>query len=452
MKNALFENIVVGSGPGGAIAACLLAEAKREVLIFEEGEAFDKNQIEPFSLDEMKLRYRNGGITMAFGKPRVQYVEGATLGGGSEINSGLYYRLPEAIKDRWQKEYGCELDGLEKHAEIIEKDICVSLMPRTLPITSLKLKEGADALGWKCVETPRWHDYKKDERQTASKTYIPRAIAAGAKVLSGAKAIRVQKNGDGWLVKLNNNQAIGCKNLFLACGAIQTPLLLQKSALIGASKTLHMHPTIKAIAHFPQDVNSRDMGVPVHQIKEFENISMGCSISSPHYLSTSMLGVSDGLSLVRGDWKHLASYYAMIVPEARGAVRKLPFFGDAFVSISLTRNDLKNLSIALKKLCEVLFAAGADALYPTIGGIKPLTERADIDKIPDILPVKQSALMTIHLTSSMIDFIDQWGALKSAKNLFISDASILPSAPGVNPQGVLLSLVRRNIAKFLKEQ
>ncbi|MDR1452191.1 MAG: GMC family oxidoreductase N-terminal domain-containing protein [Helicobacteraceae bacterium] len=452
MKNALFENIVIGSGPGGAIATCLLAEAGRETLLLEEGEAIGDNEIEPFSVAEMRRQYRNGGVTMAFGKPRVQYVEGATLGGGSEINSGLYYRLPDKVKSTWQEQFGLNLDGFEKHEEIVEKDISVSFSPHAPPPPSIKLREGAKALGWSCAEVPRWHRYDIDERQTMSRTYIPRAIAAGAKVQTGAKATRVSQNGNGWLVTLKNRQTIGCKRLFLAAGAIQTPLILQKSGLISAAKTLHMHPTIKVIAHFQDEVNSRDMGVPTHQIKQFDNIGIGCSISSPHYLSTSMLNRPDGLNVVRGDWKRLASYYAMIVPEARGVVRKLPLFDDAFVSIALSDNDLAALSIALKKLCEVLFAAGADRLYPSIDAMAPLTKPSDVDLIPDRLPRKQSALMTIHLTSSMIGEIDEWGALSYAKNLVISDASALPSAPGVNPQGVLLSLARRNITKFLEER
>ena len=34
-------------------------------------------------------------------------------------------------------------------------------------------------------------------------------------------------------------------------------------------RSLHMHTTIKAIARFPEEVNSAEMGVPVHQVKEF---------------------------------------------------------------------------------------------------------------------------------------------------------------------------------------
>ena len=54
---------VIGSGPGGAITATLLAEAGREVLLVEEGPHLPLESCEPFSRQEMVQKYRNGGLT-----------------------------------------------------------------------------------------------------------------------------------------------------------------------------------------------------------------------------------------------------------------------------------------------------------------------------------------------------------------------------------------------------
>src|SRR5579859_2701446 len=58
-----YEIVVVGSGPGGAITACLLAEAGRNVLLIEEGDYLSLESCAPFTLGEMKQKYRNGGQT-----------------------------------------------------------------------------------------------------------------------------------------------------------------------------------------------------------------------------------------------------------------------------------------------------------------------------------------------------------------------------------------------------
>ena len=88
------EVAIIGSGPGGAITACLLAEAGRDVLLIEEGPYLPLDSCLPFSREEMVLKYRNGGLTAALGRVKVQYVEGRCVCGGSEINSGLYHRTP----------------------------------------------------------------------------------------------------------------------------------------------------------------------------------------------------------------------------------------------------------------------------------------------------------------------------------------------------------------------
>lgn len=84
------EIAVIGSGPGGSITACLLAEAGWDVPLIEEGPFLQLDSCTPFSRQEMIRKYRNGGITVAMRKPKVAYVEAQCVGGGSEINAGLY--------------------------------------------------------------------------------------------------------------------------------------------------------------------------------------------------------------------------------------------------------------------------------------------------------------------------------------------------------------------------
>ncbi len=44
---------------------------------------------------------------------------------------------------------------------------------------------------------------------------------------------------------------------------------------------------------------------------------------------------------------------------------------------------------------------------------------------------------------------DSFGRVHGFKNLYVSDASLLCTAPGVNPQGSIMALARRNVMKFL---
>ena len=71
---------------------------------------------------------------------------------------------------------------------------------------------------------------------------------------------------------------------------MQTPALLRRSGIReNVGNSLRLHPMIKVVARFPDVVNSLDMGVPVHQVKEFApRISLGGSISTPPYLAIAL--------------------------------------------------------------------------------------------------------------------------------------------------------------------
>src|SRR5436189_5696218 len=147
--------VVIGSGPGGAIIAALLAEAGVEVALLEDGPHLPLESCPPFSLLEMTQKYRNGGLTPAMGRQKIAYVEGRCVGGGSEINSGLYHPTPPDILERWRKDFQVEALAEKEmlpHFEACERDVSVSLLPSPAPPASLKLHEGATRLGWKSLE------------------------------------------------------------------------------------------------------------------------------------------------------------------------------------------------------------------------------------------------------------------------------------------------------------
>jgi choline dehydrogenase-like flavoprotein len=461
---------VVGSGPGGAITACLLAEAGRDVLLIEEGPFYPLESCPPFSKEEMLRKYRNGGQTVALGANKVAYVEGCCLGGGSEINSGLYHRAPPEILELWRRQFKVsaltEAD-LRPHFEACERDVSVSLLPGAAPAASLKLHQGASRLGWKSLEAPRWfrHDPANapgGQRQSMTRTFVPRFLRAGGKLLPQTRIRRLRRQAGKWLLEGSHASAgalrLEAETVFLCGGAVQTPALLRRSGITrNIGNALQMHPTVKIVARFPGPVNAADMGVPVHQVKEFApRLSFGCSISSPPYLALGMIDHPSWASEVRQAWTCMANYYVMLAGQGRGTVRPLPMFGDPLVRYQLSEQDRRHLAEGLGKLAEVLFAAGALALYAGLAGSPRLLSRDDLRHLPEILPNGLARLMTVHLFSSCPMGEDQnqcatdsFGCVHGFDNLFVNDASLLCTAPSVNPQGSIMALARRNTLHFL---
>jgi choline dehydrogenase-like flavoprotein len=67
--------------------------------------------------------------------------------------------------------------------------------------------------------------------------------------------------------------------------------------------------------------------------------------------------------------------------------------------------------------------------------------------------------MTVHLTSSVrmgedrsSTGTDSFGRVWGYTNLRVNDASLLPDAPGVNPQAAIMAISLRNADHFLTQR
>jgi choline dehydrogenase-like flavoprotein len=462
------EIAVVGSGPGGAIAACLLAGQGHDVVLVEEGSHLPLSSAPHFSQREILQKYRGAGINVAMGRNRVAWVEGCCVGGGSEINRGLYHRAPASVLEAWSGSHQVEAlsqADLLPHFEACEQVAPVSRLPGRAPAISLKLHEGATKLGWECVEVPRLFRYAADwqsgtigTKQSMSETFIPRYLAAGGRLLPNTRVRRLTRHNRRWHLHAEQAERTGrgaieirADRVVLACGAVQTPALLRRSG-IGrhAGETLRFHPMVKVVAGFPEAVNQQSDLEPVHQVKHFDpRFSMGCSISKRPALALTLADRPDVLPEVERNWRHMAIYYAQTT-GGRGSVWPLPGFREPLVRTRFDAADLRDLAEGLRRLCECLFAAGADVIYPGLAGAPALRSEADLALLPDELTDGRGNITTLHLFSSCPMgeaphcTVDSFGRVLGADGLFVADASALCGPTVVNPQGTVMAVAHRN--------
>jgi choline dehydrogenase-like flavoprotein len=468
--------LVVGSGPSGSVTASTLSARGKDVLLLEEGPNLPTNSSVQFSSDEIIQKYRSGGLNPALGNPTIPFVEGRCVGGGSEINSGLYHRTPAEVLELWRQRYqvqGLEEKDLEPHFESCEQALHVQLNPGRLPAAAEKLKVGANRLGWKSREIPRWYKYSdpvsrerkaEGKRQTMSETFVPAFLKSGGRLLSGVRVERLKREHGRWIVLAVQDKKpvqIDAEAVFLCAGAVQTPALLRRSGILkNIGNSLAMHPTIKVAAVFDEEINTLEPEVPAYQITEFSpRLCIGCSVSSRAYLALAMTDYPELHEKIRSHRTRMAVFYAMIQGPATGKVRNIPFSTAPLVRYSLNRQNMSSLSEALRHLCRVLFAAGAKTLYPSISGFAPLHAESELDRIPAELSRGNTNLMTIHLFSScpMGEDLNRcaansFGKVHGHTNLFVNDASLMCTAPGVNPQGTIMGIARRNAIHFLESQ
>src|SRR5829696_1627374 len=111
--------VIIGSGAGGSTMAAELSEAGFEVIVVEEGSYYSTRDFTADSSAMIRQLYRDGGATMAIGRPPILYQEGRAVGGSTVINGGMSWRTPDKILSRWEREAGLTNIGreLEPHFE-----------------------------------------------------------------------------------------------------------------------------------------------------------------------------------------------------------------------------------------------------------------------------------------------------------------------------------------------
>lgn len=463
--------LVIGSGAGGAVTAAVLARAGRRVTVLEEGPWLAADSSPPFSLEEMVTKYRHAGSCAALGRPAIAFAEGRCVGGSTEINSGLYHRLPEELADEWRRTYAItdfEPAVLDRYAAAVEAEVGVSRVPGEPPSSSAALARGADALGWRSVEFSRVFRYGPDgrgEQQTMSRTMLPAAIEAGAAIIPDIRVDRLERAGrritgvrahrtrpDGTIEPVT----IRADHVFVCAGATQTPALLQRSGFrrqIGNG--LKMHPTVKIAARFPTAMSHGE--VPMHRVTEFApGLTIGGSASRRAHVALALADPGTDFADALADWDRVAVYYAAIRSEGAGRVVALPGLQAPLVAYNLTEGDMSRLARALVHLGEVLLAAGATELYPSVAGAPVARSVADLGAWWDAVTRNRANLMTVHLTSTVRigrdrsrTGADSHGRVHGMHNLRVNDASLIPDAPGVNPQGAVMAIAARNADHFL---
>ena len=458
--------IVVGSGPGGSIVAKYLVEAGLSVFVLEAGANITHQIGQEYTTSEMTAKYKNGGLTTTTGSTNINYVEASCVGGGSEINSGLYHRTPKYVIDEWRQMHGFSSDYLEmeKIFQKIEKYLSISKIPKDfIPEASKRLQLGASIIGANCVEVPRWYKMveNKMEKNTISKSYLKDAISAGAELISETRAVSVRKVKSKWIVKCKkvdgSKVLFKSKFLFICCGVISSSALLSSSGISqNSGAMIRMHPTAKIVAQFEDELASTSVSVPVHQVKEWTpNITVGCSVSKKPHLGLALISNDSAFEKLDTTYKKMAVYYASI-SGGSGKLKRYPF-NQFILNYKLTETDFKYLRFGLLRLTEMLFLAGSQSNFLVSSKTFQHKSYDELEQFLTPRNLQRLDLMTIHLmggnsfAKNSIGVCDQFGRVKGHENLFVQDASLIPTSLGVNPQGTIMALVTRNMEMLLDE-
>jgi nucleoside-diphosphate-sugar epimerase/glycine/D-amino acid oxidase-like deaminating enzyme len=389
--------LVIGSGAGGAVIAATLAEAGRSVLVIEDGPALDASIEEVHGAEAIQRLFRHGALSPLIGRPSVALVEGRCVGGSTEVNTALWVRPPPTTFERWQRLYGVrDLDASEMTTLYTELENALEVA-RTgdgpLAPSSARLRDGFAATRNPYVEAARTQtgdlrrlQFVAKVRRSMSRTYIPRAVKSGARVVPECRAVRLRhRRGrvtqvDAVSRRRGEHVTIHAETVFVCGGPTQTPTLLRASGITrNVGDQLDVHPMVKVAAEFDEPMDGHRMAVPIYQSSDAAGIVLGGAAFSAGLLAALLSENWEANAGAMDAWRSMAMYYTACRSSGHGRVRRMPFTGDTFATYQASAEDAAALNTGLARLYDVLWAAGAKRIFAGVRGLPPLTSRAMTD-------------------------------------------------------------------------
>lgn len=468
--------IIVGSGAGGATFAHSIADGnkKSDLLMIEEGNTPSESA---YSLvDALPELYRNSGMTPLVGNPTISFAEGCTIGGSTSINGALMWPTPTTTRLMWKQQRGVHID-FERYFPLIERDLHIGYQNASdANHSSTLLQRATESLDWQgqavkraqrnCQNTNRCPTgCPSGAKQSMANTYLKKLQAQTMRLLAGHRVVEIIHKGKQVLGVAVQNGAtkqikhIRCRQCVLAGGAIQTPFLMQKSRLrhrhLGRNLSLNLN--LKVPVRFKTDVNAALGTMMTYSVRQFieDGISIGSSNFNPAILASSLSHYSDLLPQLMRCQNEFAIYLVMVNSRGSGGVRTL--LGRPYPYFFIDKSDGTRLQYALDKLIQLLSLVDARTFYPPIHNCLP----NGIVRNGSAPPFSRSGflydIMSVHASSTCrMDqhdgVTDLKGRVRGFNNLWISDASLLPEMPPVNPQQTIMAFAMHVADAFLNDK
>src|SRR3954454_20311264 len=290
--------VIVGSGAGGGTIAGTLAKQGLKVLVVEQGGYYNEADFAQLELKAYQEMYWRGGPTPT-GDMNVTILAGATLGGGTVINWTNSLKTKPWVREQWAREHGLEgIDGpdFDRHLDTVCQRLGVNDQCSDLNKTHIKMREGAEALGWsfktilrnadRSTYDPATAGYMgfgdvSGSKQSTQKTWLQDAVDHGADVLVNTFVERVLVS-DGRAagvegVHPSGRVTVRAPRVVIAAGALESPGILLRSGIGGpaAGDYLRLHPAWAFMGSYGEDMQDWWGAPPAGLIDEFSSLEDG---------------------------------------------------------------------------------------------------------------------------------------------------------------------------------
>lgn len=347
------------------------------------------------------------------------------------------------------------------------------------------------------------------EKQGPVVSWLPDAANAGAQFMEGFEAnkilfdtIKGKKTTTGvsgtWTSRDEHGGVSGpyhtkreilikAKRVIVSCGTLHSPLLLLRSGLTNPQigRNLHCHPTTLVAATFPHAHNPWEGGILTAVCDEFSNLDShghGAKVCAMTMLPSMVLPFQPWRSGL--DFKILASklprmcgHLAIVRDRDSGRVYPDPVDGRCRIAYTPSLFDRRNALECVLGMCKIMYVMGAVEIWLAKADVLPFERKADVCEEEEgvnepsfqewLKEVRKKGLSppettwgsahqmgTCRMSSTeKKGVVDPTGKVWGAEGLYVADASVFPSASGVNPMVTnmaIADMISRGVARGLK--
>ncbi len=480
----VFDYVVVGSGASGAVAAHVLAKAGFSVAIVEEGPWVKTREFGERVYEAFQRMFRDAGTQVVEGRSYMPLIQGRCVGGSTVMNSAIAHRTPEDVLDDWARRFGLgdaiSARTLEPHFDALERELNAHAVSddvlgqnnrlfldearaEGLPAGPMRRYERGCRGSGRCVT-----GCPNAAKQAMNVTYVPWALALGARVYSSCRVERVvveKGRAAGVLAHTQRAGADGAtsrrvllharRGVLVAASTVQTPNLLRRSGLRARAIGEHFqcHPGFGLAGVFDRPIEmsfGATQGAESIHLRRSERIKLETIAMPPELAVVRFPGIGRELMGRLGVFANLAVWAVVVRAEAEGKV--VPAWGGRDkVKLSLTRADMERTRKGTALLARMMFEAGAREVWPGVFGIPSVIRSVDEVRLIDAAPPEPRLFSTIttHLFGAARMGVDPRASVvgpdfqaHEASGLYVVDSSVFPTNLGVNPQHSIMAMSR----------
>ncbi|KAI0118190.1 long-chain fatty alcohol dehydrogenase [Nemania sp. FL0031] len=338
---------------------------------------------------------------------------------------------------------------------------------------------------------------RSGQKQGPATYWLPAAAQAGARFIEGFEVSKVlfadsnssratgligkwssrdeDGNSDSSKPRTQQLVEVKAKTVILAGGALNTPLIMLRSGLTNKNigKNLYLHPVVSFGATWNEDVKPWEGEILSSVVTEFENldgsghgVKIEASTMQP-YAALLLFPWKSGLEFKAAalQYRHMTCHISLCRDRDSGSVAPGPADGRPVINYTPSKFDRAHIVSGLVAIAKICYVLGARSLAPAVSNVpyfeclKPANERgiADEEFVEWLHQLEKSNLDPLRTTfnsahqmgtarmgtDAETSVVNENGKVWGCENLYVADASVFPTASGVNPMITIMAIADR---------